>query len=144
MPAGFYTGGGATVLMDPPPLVYAKVFYSGSGPDRHLRKKAESVALTAKTLAPRRTGRLAASISVDQNRNERGQYAFGFSVGTPVYYATYVHEGTSPHVYFSYPGKMKFAGTKRYAGQMVYTDMINHPGNAAQPFLQQALIAMAR
>lgn len=142
MAAGVYTGGNATVIMDPPPVVYVKVFNAASGPDRNLRRRAESVALTAKVLAPRRSGRLAASIRVDRNRNERGRYAFGYSVGTTVPYGGYVHEGTAPHVYFSHPGKMRFAGTGRWAGQTVFTDLVDHPGTPAQPFLQNALVAM--
>lgn len=140
---GVYTGGGATVIMDPPPVVYVKVFHSGSGPERHLRRKAESVALTARVIAPRRTGRLAASIAVDQNRDELGRYAFGFKVYTPVYYGYYVHEGTGPSVRSKFPGSMRFAGTGQYFGQTIFTEVVHHPGTPAQPFLQDALVAMA-
>lgn len=139
-----HASSGVVVVMDPDPVVYAKVFYSGSEPDRFLRKKARNVALTARVLAPRRTGRLASSIRVDQNRDERGHYAFGFSVYTRTPYAGYVHEGTGPHVYFSYPKKMRFKGTNAWAGQTIFTDMIDHPGTPAQPFLQKALIELAR
>lgn len=138
-----HTGGNATVIINPPPLVYVQVFHSGSGPDRHLKRKAESVALTARVMAPRRSGRLAWSINVNQNRDEKGRFAFGYKVYAPVYYAHYVHEGTDPHVYFSHPGKMRFMGTNRYTGREIFTDMIDHPGNSAQPFLQNALVAMA-
>lgn len=142
MPGGVYTGGGATVVMDPAPLVYHRVFHEGSEPDRYLKRKAIDVALTARVLAPRRTGRLAASIKADQNRDARGKYAFGYSVYTPVYYGYYVHEGTGPSVRETFPGHMSFAGTKRYSGQQIVTDIVHHPGTPANPFLQQALIAM--
>lgn len=140
MAAGVYTGGGATVVMNPPPLVYVEVFKTGSGPDRHLRRKAVAVALTAKVIAPRRTGRLAASISVDQNRNERGQYAFGYAVSAGTGYGYYVHEGTGPSLRQTFPNVMKFQGSRD--ARTVYTDIVRHPGTPAQPFLQAALFAM--
>ena len=143
--AGVYTGGGATVVMDPPPVVYVEVFGSGSGPERHLRQKANAVGLTARVLAPRRSGALAAGIRVGQNRNERGQYAFGFSVSSSVYYSHYVHEGTGPSVRISATedSYMRFPGTGRYFGQQVFTQVVHHPGTPAQPFLRDALAAMA-
>jgi len=137
---GVYTGGGATVVMNPAPVVYVKVFHPSSGPERHLRRKAESVALTARVIAPRRTGRLAANIKVDQNRNELGRYAFGFKVYTPVYYGGYVHEGTAPSPRWPVEGKaMKFLGRRN---DIAYADFVMHPGTPAQPFLQNALVAM--
>lgn len=140
---GVYTGGGATVVMDSPPVVYVKVFHEGSGPARYLGKKANAVAVMAKTIAPKKTGFMAASIAVDRNRNEKGQYAFGYRVYTPVYYGFYVHEGTGPHVMSKYPGTFRFAGTGSYFGQMVFTEVVRHPGTPAQPFLTDALVAMA-
>lgn len=143
MAAGVYAGGGATVVMDPPPVVYVKVFHSGSGPERHLRRKADSVALTASVLAPRGTGFLAANIRVDQNRDAKGQYSFGFKVYTPVAYGHYVHEGTGPSIRSKFPGTMRFEGTNQYTGQIIHTEIVHHPGTPAQPFLRDALAAMA-
>lgn len=140
---GVYVGGGATVIMNPPPVVYVEVFHPGSGPERHLRRKADSVALTARVMAPRRSGALAASISVDQNRDELGRYSFGFKVYTPIYYGGYVHEGTGPSVRSKFPGTMRFMGTGRYFGQEIFTEVVYHPGTPAQPFLRDALVAMA-
>lgn len=138
---GVYVGGGATVVMDSAPVVYVKVFHPGSGPDRHLRKKAVAVMLTAKVLAPRRSGRLAASITVNQNRNELGRYAFGFEVSAGTSYGYYVHEGTGPSPRWPVNRKvMKFRGR---AGDAVFRDFVMHPGTPAQPFLQDALVAMA-
>lgn len=138
---GVYAGGGATVVMDPPSLVYVKVFHPGSGPDRNLRRRAESVAVMARTLAPKRTGRLAASIRFDQNRDERGRFAFGYSVSAGTDYAYYVHEGTGPSPRWpSSREVMKFRGA---AGDAVFRDFVMHPGTPAQPFLQDALVAMA-
>lgn len=138
---GVYVGGGATVVMDPPPVVYVKVFHTGSGPDRHLRKKAEAVAVLARTIAPVRTGLLKSTIRADQNRNERGQYAFGFAVSAGTRYGYYVHEGTGPSPRWPNGHKaMKFHGS---LGDTAYRDFVMHPGTPKQPFLQDALIAMA-
>lgn len=140
--AGVFTGNGVTVIMDPPPVVYAKVFYAGSSPERYLRRQTQAVARMAAELAPKKSGRLSSSIRVDQNRNERGQYAFGFSVYTPVYYGHYVHEGTGPSVRSVFPGAMVFPGTGRYFGTTVFTEIVRHPGTPARPFLRDALVAM--
>jgi len=141
--SGVYTGGGATVIMDPPPVVYVKVFHEGSGPARYIKRQANEVALVARVLAPRRTGFLASQIFVDQNRDEKGRYAFGYKVYTPVYYGYYVHEGTGPHVMSKFPGAYRFPGTGTYFGQEIFTEVVRHPGTPAQPFLQDALVAMA-
>jgi len=142
MAGGFYTGGGATVIMDLSPIVYGNVFHSGSGPDRHIRRKTQEVAYLASEKAPVKTGRLAASIRVDQNRNELGRFAFGFKVYTKVRYAHFVHEGTGPSVRWGGEKSMKFLGTNQYTGEYVYPNVVFHPGISAQPFLQNALIAM--
>jgi len=129
------------VIMDPAPVVYLKVFHSGSGPDRHLRKKTQEVAFMAMNLAPFRTGRLAGSVRADQNRNEKGQYAFGYTVSASAPYTFYVHEGTGPSPRWPVNRKvMKFEGS---GGDIVYRDFVMHPGTPAVPFLRDALVAMA-
>ena len=138
---GVYTGGGATVVMDPPPVVYVKVFHPGSGPDRHLKKKTEAVAVLARTLVPKRTGRLMSTIKAEQNRDEKGRFAFGYKVSAGTDYGYYVHEGTGPSPRWPVNRKvMKFQGSR---GDIVYRDFVMHPGTPAQPFLQDALVAMA-
>lgn len=138
---GVYTGGGATVVMDPPPVVYVNVFHPGSGPDRHLRKKANAVAILARDLVPVRTGRLLSTIKANQNRDEKGRFAFGYAVSAGTRYGYYVHEGTGPSPRWPVNGKvMKFPGSR---GDIVYRDFVMHPGTPAQPFLQDALVAMA-
>lgn len=142
MAGGVYTGGGATVVMDPPPIVYVNVFRSGSAPERHLRRKAQAVAHLASKNAPVKTGHLSSSIRVDQNRAELGRFAFGFKVYTNVRYAHYVHEGTGPSVRWRGVTSMKFFGTNQHAGDYVFPDVVFHPGISAQPFLQKSLVAM--
>jgi hypothetical protein len=137
---GVYVGGGATVIMDPPPVVYVKVFHEGSGPARHLGKKADAVAIMARTLAPVKSGQLKASVRVDRNRDEKGRYAFGYSVGASAAHAYYVHEGTGPSPRWPNNQKvMKWPGSR---GDIAYRDFVMHPGTPAQPFLQDALVAM--
>lgn len=138
--AGVFTGGGATVVMDPPPLVYVKVFHSGSEPDRRARANAQKVAILAMALSPFRSGRLAGSIRANQNRNELGQYAFGYTVSADTEYAYYVHEGTGPSIRQTFPNVMKFKGARD--GKTIYTDIVYHPGTPAQPFLRDALVAI--
>jgi hypothetical protein len=138
---GVYVGGGATVVMNPPPMIYVQCFHPGSGPDRHLRKKAEAVAVMARTLSPVRSGLLKSTIKASQNRNELGRFAFGFNVSAGTRYGYYVHEGTGPSPRWPSNKKvMKFPGS---LGDTVYRDFVMHPGTPAQPFLRDALVAMA-
>lgn len=139
--SGVYVGGGATLIMDPPSAVYVKIFHPASGPDRYLRKKVDAVVILARRNAPvGATGRLKASIVADRNRNIKGQYAFGYSVSAATPYAYYVHQGTGPSPRWPDSRKvMKFPGNEIKG---VYRDFVMHPGTPAQPFLQNALIAM--
>jgi hypothetical protein len=138
---GIYAGGGVTVVMDPAPVVYVKVFHTGSGPDRSARRNAEKVAVLAKILAPVSSGRLKSTIKADQNRNEKGQYAFGYTVSAGTSYAVFVHEGTGPSP--RWPDHTKVFKWPGREGTHVYRDFVMHPGTPAQPFLQDALVAMA-
>jgi len=137
---GIAAGSGVVVIMDPAPVVYLKVFSTGSGPDRTARKNAEKVAVMARTLAPVRTGRLKSTIKAEQNRNEHGRFMFGYNVSAGTSYGYYVHEGTGPSPRWPNDRRaMKFRG---HAGDNVYRDFVMHPGTPAQPFLQDALVAM--
>jgi hypothetical protein len=141
MAGGVYAGGGAIVVMDPPPIVYVKVFHPGSGPDRYLRGKRDAVAVMARSLAPVSSGRLKSTIRADQNRNELGRYTFGYTVSAGTPYGYFVHEGTEPSPRWPSNRKvMKWPGSR---GDIAYHDFVMHPGTPAQPFLQNALIAMA-
>lgn len=137
---GVFTGRGATVVMFPAPLVYVEVFHTGSGPDRHIRKKAVSVANTARYLAPRKTGRMASTIKVEQNRDEKGRFAFGYKVSASTPYVVFVHEGTKPSP--RWPNSRKVMRWNGQYGDTAYRDFVMHPGTPAQPFLQNALVGM--
>ena len=140
-----FAGKNSVVIMDPAGAVYTKVFYTGSEPDRNLRERAYKVGALAKIFAPSKSGDLKKSIYVDQNREASGRFSFGYAVVADTRYAVFVHEGTSPHVYYSYSKKMRFARTNASPGDsaLVFTNVIVHPGNEANPFLENALIAMA-
>lgn len=138
-----HKGLNVVVRMDAPPIVYLKIFHPMSGPDRHLKQKTREVATLARAIAPKRTGWMASRIKASQSRDEKGRFTFGYHVSSPVRYSAYVHEGTKPHRYGKFPGAMSFWGTNGFSGQHVFTDDIHHPGNRAQPFLRDALIAMA-
>jgi len=129
------------VIMDPAPIVYVKVFHSGSGPDRYARGNAQKVAALARVLVPVKTGALKATISASQNRNERGQYAFGYNVSAGTGHAYFVHEGTGPSP--RWPSNRKVFKWPGSAGDTVYRDFVMHPGTPAVPFLRDALVAMA-
>lgn len=138
--AGVYAGGGVVVVMDPALLVYLKTCYPGSAPDRMTKKNAEAVAIMARAIAPKRSGALASTVQVSQNRDEHGRFAFGYAVSAGTSYGYFVHEGTGPSPRWPNDRKaMKFHGS---GGDVVYRDFVMHPGTPAQPFLQDALIAM--
>lgn len=141
--SGVYVGSGVVVAMNPAPVVYIQVFHPASGPERHLRRKAEDVALVARVLAPKRSGRLVSSIRVDQNRDELGRYAFGFKVYTPLRYGYYVHEGTEAHWRVKELGKYSFRGTGSRSGSFVVVPAVFYRKRDPKPFLQKALSGMA-
>lgn len=146
-----HKGLNVTVVMNPAPLVYVQLFHPASGPDRHLRQKTHQVASFARVLAPKRTRRLANSISASRNRDERGRFTFGYSVSANVRYAAAVHEGARPDVRSKFPGVMMFQGTNGHMGRkgrgghrsnVIYTEIVRHPGTPKNPFLKKALIAL--
>lgn len=62
-----------------------------------------------------------------------------FLVCCPAWYAHFVEYGTTPHTI--YPKKKKslrFPGTNGYLGLEVLTDVVDHPGITARPFLRPA------
>lgn len=112
---------------------------------------ARQVVARAKVLAPVDTGRLRASIRV-----ERRSF-FGlrqrWTVGSDVYYAPMVNDGTKRHVIRpkrahtlrrSSRGVVKPALRFKLNGKIVYFAKVNHPGTKPNPFLDRALRDVAR
>lgn len=81
-----------------------------------------------------RTGKLRASI------RSRARSLFVASVEARRPYASFVHNGTAPHVIEARGGGMlRFVAN----GQTVFRRRVNHPGTAARPFVQNAVDAAA-
>ena len=138
---GIYVGNGVTLVMDSPSLTYIKLFNDGSGAVRHLGRKRNAVLAAARAGAPVRTGLLKSTISSTQDRDARGRFASGYSVSVGTRYGYYVHEGTGPSPRWPSSRKVfRFQGSR---GDIVYRDFVMHPGTPAQPFLLNALAAMA-
>ncbi|NHV97738.1 MAG: HK97 gp10 family phage protein [Thaumarchaeota archaeon] len=98
--------------------------------DAVLRRYSEAAALTASRLAPKRTGRLAASIRY------RREGEMSYSVGSELIYAPFVECGTKPHVIKPVSAKV-LAFT--VGASRVFAKVVNHPGSKERPFLRQAL-----
>lgn len=85
----------------------------------------------ARAFAPKRTGALAASITVDMDES-----GLGGDVGPTVSYAPEVEYGAEPHLIRAHDGgSLVFAGPD---GELVFPEVVHHPGNAPQPFLGPA------
>lgn len=125
----------ATVKMESPARVAAII-----RPDveRSMETKVRRITSAARRLAPKRTGRLRASIRMDR-RSAGGQYAaqgtpiaaYEVSANTP--YAGYVHEGTRPHII-----RVKRA-TVLTDGKNFFGPIVRHPGTKPNPFLTRAI-----
>jgi hypothetical protein len=81
----------------------------------------------ARNMAPKRTGKLAASIRHEVNDGV-------FRVGSDLDRTAWVEEGTAPHVIRPKNGKALF-----WEGAEHPYALVNHPGTRAQPFLRPAL-----
>ena len=98
----------------------------------------------AKSLTPRMTGNLQRSITHKIDGAAIPTFAqVGLLGGGPVgksgaRYGVYVHEGTKPHTIVARKGKALF-----WKGARHPVKRVRHPGTAAQPFLRNALAAMA-
>lgn len=75
---------------------WAALIQTGDG-NRWLKSKAEAIRRRAIIIAPRRTGRLAASHRTVQERSRLGRFQAGWRVEATVGYAAYVHQGTGIH-----------------------------------------------
>lgn len=72
---------------------WAALIQTGDG-NRWLKSKAEAIRRRAIIIAPRRTGRLAASHRTVQERGRLGRFQSGWRVEATVGYAAFVHKGT--------------------------------------------------
>ena len=126
----------ATVHMESPERVAAII-----RPDveRSMETKVRRVTAAARRLAPKKTGKLRASIRMDR-RDAQGRFSVGgrariasYEVSANTPYAGYVHNGTRPHIIRVRNARVLTDGVN-FFGQVV-----RHPGTRPQPFLTQAL-----
>jgi hypothetical protein len=110
----------------------------GGKVNKHVEAKARKAQEIARSLVGKRTGRLAASISMQRSRTATG---FEFTIGSMRTYALLHHTGTRPHVIVATPPKLlRFRGSN---GVIVHKRAVMHPGTRPNPYLTTALrIAM--
>ncbi len=88
--------------------------------------------------APVRTGALRRSLRTTTNLTFRGWAA---RVGSDLEYASFVHDGTRPHVI-----RPRRARALRFTigGRVVFAARVNHPGTRPNRFLDRALQQVSR
>lgn len=142
------------VRMDPAPVFAMKVMFRGSPVDENIRDRTKRVANLAFILCPKKSGKLASTIRAGQARTDKGVYSFGYDViagGPQAPYVEFVHDGVAPHILPQRTGSPYAPGRPvvwwRSPGGprlgLYSMGPISHPGNKAQPFLSQALVAAA-
>lgn len=97
------------------------------------------VEAAARGEAPRRTGALAGSI-VSSGGMQRPDGA-EVHVDAGAAYALPVHDGSRPHTIRPFHARVL---AFRVGGMQRFARSVNHPGNAPDPFMDQALEAKAR
>lgn len=85
-----------------------------------------------------KTGALKSSITLKHNRTFRGQ---SITVGSPLNYALYHHQGTKPHIITPRRANQLVFMTPRGTGGMrlVRTQIVRHPGTRPNPFLTEPM-----
>lgn len=106
---------------------------------RDLQRRADRVEAAARRLVGVDSGLLRSTIRQQAGANGAGQYIH-IIAGTPgrTPYLQYHLFGAAPHVI-----RPRRARALRFEinGQIVFAQKVNHPGNAPNPFLQEALLA---
>lgn len=100
---------------------------------KYMHRKAIMIMMRAKAQVGKRTGALQASIHYRHGRSGLGQY---ITVGSPLSYALFHHEGTRPHIIVaSRARQLRFTA----GGRVVYTRSVMHPGTQPNRFLSDNL-----
>ena len=99
-----------------------------------MRSFTRQVVSQAKDLAPVRSGNLKRNIVADPVRRV-GPWSLASGVSSLANYSAPVHDGARPHVI-----RPKNARALRFeiGDRVVFARRVNHPGQRAQPFLQNA------
>jgi hypothetical protein len=133
------------VVMNPAAL--AELLRGPSGPVvKYVFRQGEKVKIEAITIAPKRTGNLAAHI-VKRIVNIGGEPVCVVGIdGKVVPYAYWVHEGSAPHWIFPREAdRLVFFSQK--AGRVIFMppgEPVFHPGTKPNRFLVRALHALDR
>lgn len=109
------------------------------GSERFLRSFVQQSVTEAKRLSPVRTGHMQRTI-VGEPIRETGPWSLQSGVFVTAHYAAPVHEGARPHVI-----RPRNARALRFEvnGRVVFAQRVNHPGNAPNPFLRNAVHRVA-
>jgi hypothetical protein len=100
---------------------------------RYMFERGLKIMAAAKVKVGKTTGALAASINISQEPTTTGQK---MTIGSPLRYAFYHHEGTRPHLIRADSG-----GFLRFSsrGRIVYSRQIMHPGTRPNRYLTSFL-----
>jgi hypothetical protein len=101
---------------------------------KDLQRRARLVAMAAKQRVGVDTGLLRKSIHT--TKVARGYTGLIVSVRAPVHYALMHHNGTRPHTISKRPGRIVRFPSR---GQIVFADVVIHPGTRPNPFLLSSL-----
>ena len=102
---------------------------------RWLYGQAQRVQYAAKIQCPKRTGKL--SQSIVKRPVLTSELGLSVIIGAYQPYATFVHEGTKPHVIL--PKSAKALHWINGEGQSVFAKSVHHPGTKANRFLADNL-----
>lgn len=104
---------------------------------REARKIGREIVREAKALAPVKTGRLRASIHMNDPRPVgRWRVEARVTAGAP--YSKFVHEGTAAHVIRARNAQVLAFRWDKMGGRTVFFKSVQHPGTKANPFLATA------
>lgn len=113
---------------------------SGKPIGRYIAKKGYQVLVGASYQAGYRTGQLIKSLSMSHERLGRNGHKVIVKATAP--HALMHHEGTRPHtIIASNNSKLKFVAK---GGNVVYTQMVKHPGTKPNKYLSDQLIGIWR
>jgi hypothetical protein len=101
---------------------------------RKIDDTAKDIETRAQRHAPKKTHRLAESIRADDHGIHLDADTYEITVGTRLYYATWVEYGTDEH-----PIKVKNAQVLT-DGESFFGRAVVHPGTIEQPFMRPAIV----
>lgn len=103
---------------------------------RDLRRRMTRAKAGAQTMVRKRTGRLFASIRMNDKITKAGPYVEVIAGGRGFKYTMVEHDGSRPHII-----RARFKKSLRFqvAGKTVFRKQVRHPGTTGTKFLERAL-----